>query len=102
VRLEPVDGVREVLRRYDRVGMAGMGRDETGQLRDGALHPVRRVAEHIDCPRCEVSRAHAFGEHEHPFTLFAQAQRRRESRHAGADHNRVIGHAGRCSTSSRP
>ena len=78
-----------------------------GQVRRQRLlrrvHPLGRVAEHVDRARRVMRRADALGQHEHARAALGQPHGGGQPRQAGADHDHVVvTHAGRCSTSSRP
>jgi len=59
-------------------------------------------AEHVDRRRGKMRRADSLGDHEHPLTFVGQPETGRQSGETGADHDRVVSHAGKCWTPSKP
>jgi hypothetical protein len=49
-----------------------------------------------------MRRTDALGGDEHAPAFLGQPEGRREAGEAGADHDRVVGHVGKCWTRSRP
>ena len=82
--------------------MVGMRGRELRQRLRRALHRLGSEAEHVDRRRREMRRADAPGDHEHPLALVGQPERRRQAGEAGADHDGVVAHVGKCWTPSRP
>jgi hypothetical protein len=78
-------------------------REQSGQRGGRALHArLPDVAEHVDRRRCQVGRAHASRDDQHALPLLGETEGGHKAGETGADDDRVVTHAGRCSTSSTP
>ena len=100
---EPLQRGSELLARDATVGVIG----DVGQQRgEGAGRAVdalfAQVAENVHRRRGEVGGAHAPGDDDDLLSLLGEAQSGGQAGEAGADHDGVVAHAGRCSTSRMP
>jgi hypothetical protein len=75
---------------------------EPRQLLRGVLDSPVMEPEHVDRRRGEMHRTDPLGDDEHPLTFVRQPETGRQSGETGADHDRVVRHAGRCWTPSSP